>query len=290
MIDGRSTVRSRELGNALRLAMERNNFSGKRLAELLGWSESRVSRFLTGRLGATEVEVSAMLALLGVIGEQRDQLLRLTREQTALGWLPSEQSRALGEHLRKAVRITDFHSSFVPYLLQTDNYARAVVSRMVNIPFDSIERHVAERIADQVVFTRSQPPRCAFYIHELALHLPIGGYGVMSEQLHHLLRMAVRGYVNIRVIPAAAGAHAGLAGSCTLMEFADFEPVVYLDEEVGGHFMEEPDEIAAYQKVFAALSAIALDKSSSKDCIAALVTEHYDTLKDQEEVLDEDDE
>ncbi|HJP77102.1 MAG TPA: helix-turn-helix transcriptional regulator [Pseudonocardiaceae bacterium] len=289
MIDGRSTVRSRELGNALRLAMERSNFSGKRLAELLGWSESRISRFLTGRLGATEVEVSAMLALLGVIGDQRDQLLQLTREQGQRGWSRSEQARALAEHQRKAVRIADFHAAFVPFLLQTENYARSVVSRMVNVPFDSIEQQVSERMADQVVFTRGQPPYCVFYIHELALHLPIGGYEVMSEQLHHLLRMAVRSYVNIRVIPAAAGAHAGLAGSCCLMEFADFDPVVYLDEEIAGHFMEEPDEIAAYQKVFAALSAIALDKTTSKDIIAALASDHYDVRKEAE-ALDEDDE
>jgi hypothetical protein len=144
-------------------------------------------------------------------------------------------------------------------------------------------------MADQVVFTRGQPPHCAFYIHELALHLPIGGYEVMSEQLHHLLRMAVRSYVNIRIIPAAVGAHAGLAGSCCLMEFADFEPVVYLDEEIAGHFMEEPDEIAAYQKVFAALSAVALDQTTSKDIIAALASEHYDVHKEAE-ALDEDDE
>ena len=289
MIDGRSTVRSRELGYALRTAMERANFSGKRLAELLGWSESRVSRVLTGRLGTTEVEVSAILALVGVIGDQRDNLLRLTREQESLGWLPAEQTHALSEHQRKALRISDFHSAFVPNLLQTENYARAIVSRMVNVPFDSIEEHVAARIADQVVFARDRSPRCAFYIHELALHLPIGGYAVMSEQLHHLLRMSVRSYITVRVIPAAIGAHAGLAGSCTLMEFADFEPVVYLEEEVGGHFLEEPQDIAAYQRVFAGLAAIALDETSSKEIIATLAKDHYDVLKDSDEKLAEDD-
>jgi transcriptional regulator with XRE-family HTH domain len=285
MIDGRSTVRSRELGNALRLAMERANFSGKRLSELLGWSESRVSRFLTGRIGVTEVEVSAMLALCGVVGDQREQLLRLTREQSALGWLQSEQSHTLAEHQRKALRISDFHAAFVPYLLQTENYARSVVSRMVNVSFDAIEERVSARMADQVVFSRSQPPNCAFYIHELALHLPIGGYEAMSEQLHHLLRMSVRSYVNIRLIPAAVGAHAGLAGSCCLMEFADFEPVVYLEEEIAGHFMEEPEEVAAYQKVFAALSAVALDETTSKDVIAALAEDHY--RPQESEILDD---
>jgi transcriptional regulator with XRE-family HTH domain len=289
MIEGRSTVRSREVGYALRMAMERANFSGKRLAEQLGWSESRMSRVLTGRLETTEVEVSAILALVGVTGDRRDQLLRMTREQDALGWLPSEQSRALGEHQRKAARISDFHSAFVPNLLQTENYARAIVSRMVNVPFDSIEEHVAARIADQVVFARERSPQCAFYLHELALHLPIGGYAVMSEQLHHLLRMSVRSYIKIRLIPASVGAHAGLAGSCTLMEFADFEPVVYLDEEVGGHFLEEPEEISAYQRVFAGLAAIALDESTSKDVIASLAEDHYDVLKEEDELLADDD-
>ena len=112
----------------------------------------------------------------------------------------------------------------------------------------------------------------------------------MSEQLHHLLRMSVRAYIKIRIIPAAVGAHAGLAGSCTLMEFADFDPVVYLDEEVGGHFLEEPDEISAYQRVFAGLAAIALDESASKKVIASLAEEHYDVLKDEDgEDLAEDD-
>ena len=289
MIDGRSTVRSREVGYALRMAMERANFSGKRLADQLGWSESRMSRVLTGRLETTEVEVSAVLALVGVTGERREQLLRMTREQDALGWLPSEQSRALGEHQRKALRISDFHAAFIPYLLQTEEYARSIVSRMVNVPFDSIEEQVSARIADQVMFTRDRSPHCVFYIHELALHLPIGGYAVMSEQLHHLLRMSVRSYVKIRIIPASVGAHAALAGACTMMEFADFEPVVYLDEEVGGRFLEEPEEIAAYQRVFAGLSAIALDETDSKDVIAVLAEEHYDVLKDSDEVLNEDD-
>lgn len=289
MIEGRSTVRSREVGYALRMAMERANFSGKRLAEQLGWSESRMSRVLTGRLETTEVEVSAILALVGVTGDRREQLLRMTREQDALGWLPSEQSRALGEHQRKAARISDFHSAFVPNLLQTENYARSIVSRMVNVPFDSIEEHVAARIADQVVFARERSPQCAFYLHELALHLPIGGYAVMSEQLHHLLRMSVRSYIKIRIIPASVGAHAGLAGSCTLMEFTDFEPVVYLDEEVGGHFLEEPEEISAYQRVFAGLAAIALDESTSKDVIAGLAEDHYDVLKEEDELLADDD-
>jgi transcriptional regulator with XRE-family HTH domain len=80
MMRERSTVRGRQLGDALRVAMERAGLTGKRTAQILGWTESRVSRFVTGRFGPTEVEVSAMLAVFGVTGVERDRLLRLTVE------------------------------------------------------------------------------------------------------------------------------------------------------------------------------------------------------------------
>lgn len=66
----------------------------------------------------------------------------------------------------------------------------------------------------------------------------------MSEQLHELLQMGVRSYINIRVIPAAIGALPGTAGSCRLMEFTEFKPVAYVEEEMADHFLEQPGEIA----------------------------------------------
>ena len=82
-----STIRSRELGDALRLAMEGAGLNGKRTAQILGWSESKVSRLLTGQIKLSELDVSAFLAICGVKGDRRARLLRLTREQDTLGWL-----------------------------------------------------------------------------------------------------------------------------------------------------------------------------------------------------------
>ena len=93
MTDSRTTIRSREIGDALRLAMERVGLNGKRTAEMLGWSESRVSRMLTGRLAATSDDLSAMLAVLLVTGQERDRLMRLNLDQGTLGWLQSHDSR-----------------------------------------------------------------------------------------------------------------------------------------------------------------------------------------------------
>ncbi|HEX3779917.1 MAG TPA: helix-turn-helix transcriptional regulator [Pseudonocardiaceae bacterium] len=272
-IEERSTVRSRQLGDALRSAMDNAKLTGKRTACLLGWSESRISRFFTGKLPATEIEVSALLALYGVTGAERDRLLELTRHPTTLGWTSAEAVRTLADHQRKATRITEVHTATVPLLLQTENYARAVVSRMVNAPTEGTEHFLTDRLARQQLFAIAHPPQCIFYIHELVLQLPVGGSRVMSEQLHHLLRLSVRSYITIRLIPSAVGAHAGLAGSCALLEFSDVPPVTYVETETASYFIEEPAEITAYHNVFTALTAVALDQTQTKTIISRLAAE-----------------
>ena len=105
----------------------------------------------------------------------------------------------------------------------------------------------------------------------------------MSEQLHHLLRMGVRSYISIRVVPAAFGAHAAMAGACRLMEFVEFKPIVYVEEQTAGHFLEEPVEIAAYRRIFDSLASCALDEGQSRDLIAALAVELYADREDRDD-------
>jgi hypothetical protein len=271
----RSTVRSRQLGDALRSAMDNAKLTGKRTAYLLDWSESRISRFLTGKLPATEIEISALLAIYGVTGSERDRLLELTRHPATLGWTPAAAVRTLTDHQRKATRLTEANTATVPLLLQTENYARAIVSRMVNAPTDGCEQFLAERLARQQLFGIAHPPQCRFYIHQLALHLPVGGPRVMAEQLHHLLRMSVRPYITIHLIPTAVGAHAALAGTCGLMEFPDIGPVAYLETEAAGYFVEESADVSKYQNVFTALAAVALDHAQTTALISRLAVDHY---------------
>jgi hypothetical protein len=115
------------------------------------------------------------------------------------------------------------------------------------------------------------------------LRLPVGGAAVMSEQLHHLLRMAVRPYLTLRVLPASLGAHAATAGSFILMEFAEFKPVVYLDSETSSVFLELPVEIDAYRSILAALAQTALGEEDSRELIATLATELYADREDHDD-------
>ncbi len=293
MSDENSTIRSRELGDALRLAMERANLSGKRAAHVLGWSETKVSRMLTGRQVFKDTDVSALLALCSVTGDEKERLLELARQYDQQGWLQkyssdlTKQLRTLINHEARATEITEFEPCFVPGLLQTGDYAQALLERSAMVPPDQIALRVRARLSRQSIFSRDRHPRFTFFLHEQAFRLPVGGPAVMSGQLHHLLQMSVRRYITIRVIPVAFGAHAGVAGACRLMESAEFKPVVYIEEQTAGHFLEEPAEIATYRKIFAAFANCALDERESKDLIAELAVGLYADREDQDAVAQE---
>ncbi|MGH3871025.1 MAG: helix-turn-helix domain-containing protein [Pseudonocardiaceae bacterium] len=279
MQDREPTVRSRELGEGLRRAMHNAGLSGKDIARLLDLSPSWVSRLVSGKRNVSAVQVSAFLAVCRAPSAERDRLLELCDEQHTQGWFQQHGSRlplqlvTYIDHENKAMTISDFQSTLVPGLLQTGDYTRALIREAGTIPADEIEDRVAARLARQSLFSRDRPPRFTFFIHEFALRLPIGGPAVMSDQLHHLLRMSVRPYLTLRVIPAALGGHAAINGSFILMEFAEFKPVAYLDSETSSLFLEKPVEIDAYQRILGALAKTALDEEESRQLIATLATE-----------------
>jgi hypothetical protein len=210
---------------------------------------------------------------------ERDRLLALCSDVHTPGWFQQHGSRlpkqlvTLINHEDKAVAIDDFQSVFVPGLLQTADYARAVISGDVNVPLEEVDERVVARLARQILFSRERPARFTFYVHEFVLRLPVGGPVVMSEQLHHLLRMSVRSYLTLRVVPVSLGAYAAMTGAFTLMELADFRPVTYLESETSSLFLEKREEIAAYRHILAALDQTALGEGESRELIATLATE-----------------
>ncbi|MGH3872955.1 MAG: helix-turn-helix domain-containing protein [Pseudonocardiaceae bacterium] len=272
------TIRSRELGDGLRQAMEAAGLTGKQAARMLDWSPSFLSMLLTGKRQTSEVDIAAFLGVCRVNGAERDRLLALCREQDTPGWLQQhgcalpKQLVTLIDHENKALTISVFEATVVPGLLQTGEYARAVISRIVNVPPGEVEDRVAARLARQSLFSRHHPPRLTFYLHESVLRLPVGGAAVLAEQLRHLHRMSARGYLSLRVLPVALGAHAAMTGAFRLMEFAEFKPVAYLESETSSLFLEKPEEIGAYRRILAALADTALSEGQSRELIAALAT------------------
>ncbi len=289
MADHEPTIRSRELGEGLRRAMERAGLNGAQAAHQLGLSPSWISRLLSGKRNVTAVQVAGLLAVCRVTGTERDRLLALCDDQHIPGWFQQHGSRlpqqlvTLIDHETKAVAISQFQEPGVPGLLQTGDYARAVLSRSGNVPAEEVEDRVAARLARQSLFSRDQPARFTFYVHEFVLRLPVGGPAVMLDQVEHLLRMSKRPFLTLRVVPAALGAHAGMTGAFTLLEFADFRPVVYLESTTSSLFLEQPVEIEAYQHILESLAETALDEEESRKLIATLATELYVDREDHDD-------
>jgi plasmid maintenance system antidote protein VapI len=278
--DEKSTVRSRELGDALRTAMERANLSGKNVAHALDWSETKVSRLITGHRMVKETEIASLLTLCGIKGKEHERLLALARECNQMSWLQRtsglpEQLRTLISHEARAAFISEFQPSFVPGLLQTREYTEALLSRSAIMPPERLWEAVQAREGRQNIFNRHNPPVFTFFLHETVFHIPVGGSAVMSAQMHHLIRMNVRSNVGIRVVPAELGPHAGQAGSCRLMEFEEFGSVAYIEAEAIGLFLETPAEVAPYERIFADLQVCALDVPQSQDRIAELAVRLY---------------
>jgi transcriptional regulator with XRE-family HTH domain len=289
MPEHETTVRSRELGEGLRSVLEKAGLTGKEVARQLDWSQSDVSRMLTGKRAVKETDVAILLGVCRVRGRERERLLNLCREANKPGWyqqhgsrLP-KQLRTYLDHEDKAIGVADYAATLLAGSLQTGDYARAVITQIVSVPTEEVDDRVAARLARSSIFSRSRKARYTFYLHEFVLRLPIGGRDVMSDQLHHLLRMSVRPYISIRVIPAEIGAHAALAGSFTFMEFAEIKPVIYLESETSTLFLEEPEEISAYRRIVSALAETALDEPQSIELIRNLAVELYGDRKDHDE-------
>lgn len=289
MEDRQTTIRGRELGERLQSAMTASGFTGTDLARRLGWSSSRVSRLLSGKRGVPEVDVVRFMTVCGIAEQEQERLLELCREANTPGLLQQHgdrmprQLRTLIDHEDKATRISQFEPNFVPGLLQTGDYARALIRSAVNVPGAEVEDRVEARLARQALFDRIPRVQCTFFLHEVALRIPVGAVDVMSEQLHHLLRMSVRSAISLRVVPVHVGGHAGLAGQFELMEFTRFQPVTYLDSETSSLFLEEPSETAAYRRVLAGLADNSLDEQQSRELIADLAVELYSVEEGHDE-------
>jgi len=275
MKDREPTLRSHVLGAGLRRAMEHAGYNGTQMADELGWSQGRVSRLLAGKRGGSGIDVSAFLAVCGVKGAERERLLGLSGEYTQPSWfiqhgaaVPKE-IRTLIDLEARATALCEFQTSLVPGLLQTPEYARVVLCQSATVPDEEIEDRVQARLERQELLSRRRAQICTFFLHEHAMCLPVSGSTVMSDQLHHLLRLSVRPNVTIRVVPKEVGAHAGMAGPFTVMIIRDFKPMVYLENETSSLFLETPVEIQAYRSIVAALNETALDKRHSRDLIGS---------------------
>jgi transcriptional regulator with XRE-family HTH domain len=273
MHDREPTIRSRELGNRLRTAMYAADLTGKLVAEQLGWAQSTISRLLAGKHFGKDNDIAAFLAVCGVTGHERHQLLQLARDAHRPGTRMPKRLGTYTQHTTEALHVTEFQSAVIPEILQTADYARTQLLASGRPSPTAVGRAVALRLDRATLLNDDEgPPHFEFYLHEWLLRTPVGNRETMSDQLHHLLRMSVRPRVTLRIVPIAAGAIAAQSGPFGLLEFEHYGPAVHRPEEDADAYLEEPEEILTYRDILTRLGTVALNVHRSRAAITEVIT------------------
>jgi hypothetical protein len=171
----------------------------------------------------------------------------------------------------EAVTMAEWEAQVVPGLLQTDEYARAVIEVGADIANpETIQRRLALRMARQAVLTRDPPPRLSVVLDESVLRREVGGREVLDRQLQHLFDASHRPGVELLVMPFTVGAHAALTESFVIFDFEidTRAPVVHSEGLTGGQFRTEPDDVRVYRGAFEDLRRRALAVEASRSAIA----------------------
>jgi uncharacterized protein DUF5753 len=162
----------------------------------------------------------------------------------------------------------------IPGLLQTREHSRALLSAVGVEPGDRIEQLVAIRQVRQGILTKPDPVEYEAILDEAVLCRAVGGGRLMAAQLDHMVGMASRANITIRVIPFAAGAHTGLDGGFHLLEFVSSRPVVHLEQRRSGAFLDDPDDVAPFVKARSTLRQTTLGPDASLELISSYAKRH----------------
>lgn len=249
-------VRRLLLGSRLRQLREARGLTRDQAGWEIRASESKISRMELGRVSFKERDVADLLTLYGVTeSAQRDELLELTRQANTPGWwheyadllTPWFQSY-LGLEAAATV-IRSYELQFIPGLLQTEDYARAVVS--IGHPHADpaeIDRRVALRMARRRLLDGPSPPKLWAVIDEAALRRPIGGAAVMRAQIDALIAATRLPAVQLQVVQFRTGGHAATGGAFSILRYGEPElpDVVYFEQLTAGHFIEKRDDVDHY--------------------------------------------
>jgi transcriptional regulator with XRE-family HTH domain len=271
------TIRRRELGVLLRELRTRAGLTIDEVAEQLLCSPSKISRIETARRALSPRDVRDLCDLYGLNDQaERDRLMELSRESQQRAWWQEYDlpySTYLGLEA-EATLINDFKSGVVPSLLQTEDYARAVIrGTMPFVRGDVIDQYLKATLTRQGILTQGVPPRLHTILDEAVLHRVIGDKNVMSRQLEHIRAAAALPNIVIQVLSYDVGAHPGLDSPFSILGFADslLSDVVYVEGLVGHLYLERKADVERYKQTFEYLSRIALDSNDSLDLITRIV-------------------
>ncbi|MEO3787147.1 helix-turn-helix transcriptional regulator [Actinocorallia sp. B10E7] len=267
-----------QLGSQLRRLREARGISRAEAGYAIRGSESKISRLELGRVGSKSRDIKDLLALYGVTDDvQVTEIMKLAAAANRPGWwqayndlLPAWLATYLGLE-EAASRLRSYCVQFVPELLQTEEYARALLaSAHPRATPEELDRRVAITLRRQRAFFRPGGPRLWAVLDEAVLHRTVGDPGIHRRQLQHLLTL--KG-VTLQVLPFSAGEHPAQSGGFSLLRFPQPElgDIVYVQSLAGSTHHEKREEVDVHLQAMEYLCVAARTPERSAELIADLV-------------------
>jgi transcriptional regulator with XRE-family HTH domain len=280
---GGPTVQRMLVGARLRRLRTEMGLTREEAAEAIRASEWKIHRLENGQVGFKERDIVDLLRLYEVSdpGEVAE-FVALAREANTPGWwqhygdvLP-QWFRTYVDLEAAAAVIRTYEGQFVPGLLQTDDYMRAVVQGAhLEDSSEEVGRRVRLRMARQILLTTEQPPRLWAVVDEAALRRPVGGREVMRGQLERLVEATKLPNVTLQVLPFDAGAHPAMVGSFSILRFPDQElpDVVYLEHLTSAIYLNKPEEVDQYLHVMESICVRAAAPDRTAELLGKILDE-----------------
>ena len=284
---GGPTVLRILLGTQLRRLREAHGVSRENAGWEIRSSESKISRIELGRVSFKERDVADLLSLYGMADDdpERARLLALARQANAPGWWqPYSDVMAgwfqsyLGLEAATSL-IRTYEVQFIPGLLQTREYARAVVRLGHPRASDTdVERRVELRLARQKLLTRDDPPQLWAVVDEAALRRPIGGAAVLRGQIEALVGATQLPNVRLQIVPFEVGGHAAAGGAFTILRFPeeDLLDVVYVEQLTSALYLDKREDIDLYAEAMERLCLDANPPGQTGDMLAGILKQLTD--------------
>jgi transcriptional regulator with XRE-family HTH domain len=265
-------LRLRRLAAELRRLRTEAGLTREDVSGRTGVNEATLYRIETAKARPQARTLTTLLDLYDVPGEVRTELAALARQSGEQSWLqsfPSELPEPYPTYISfegEARSLLNYESLFIPGLLQTEEYARATLSRgSPTATKEEIQSLLEARMSRQAVLVREQPLRLWAIVGEAAFHRQVGGREVMRTQLKRLAEAADLPHVTFQAVPYDVGAHPGMAGAFVILQFDDpgASDVVYVESGSGDLFMESQIDVTRFTTIFEHLRALALPPDAS---------------------------
>lgn len=248
----------------------------RRIADILGLSHTTISQWQNGTRVPSSENVAALLAVLRVTGDRREDIMDLARASTDPNWLAPRSAvrlRPIHELERAATEVIAWAPLLISGLLQTEEYARAIVDCDRTAKPDEITTRVQLRTARLAALTRDRnpPANVVILLGESAFGQVFGGHDVMITQLYRIIEEIKGSTTTTRIVPFGTGWHPGLNGPFLMYNFDQMPSIVFRESYRRSTFLYDKDDVADYQDAAVEVRSLALSQHESAAFVANIV-------------------